>query len=693
MQEPMVEVAPDSEEAAFPTEITFELGTDETKTSHVYESGIMKETWQDGDAVFVAPSGKAGKGACYRIKSGGASTGTFTADKSITTTSSSFNSYYPGDYIQNDVQFNNFTYGGQVQKKSDPTAHLSEYMTMRKTTSHSKYSTVYDVSSVSFQGGDHSGCMRFVLSGMTFKNPYKITLSVIQNGKVASSVLNLSNYLSSYTEDSTSSDYYEGLQTTSSLSLELEGYGEETSLEAFMALSNYDMTLSSGSTLRVTVYAGSEAYYSDTRLSKKITIKGGYCSTLTVDGGWTKKAGDYTQYSWDGDVVTLQESGTGPDLIFMGDGFIKEDFDNGTYDRLMRAVCSEFFGIEPFTTLKSGFNAYYVKVVSPQRIEATNCEYDGAINSGNETKLSVAFEANSTGIEGDDELALAYAFEAVGEDINRLYDATIIILANQDCHAGTCYNWFVDSGTDYGAGPAVSYFALGSEEGERADLVQHEAGGHGFGKLDDEYFYDDITESDLTSSDLSNLADYWEEYDAEREYGFWRNTDKYLDQSFLNKMKSYGSYSLTTAENVYWHDMIGTSNNYESEDVESLGVYKGGATYCFGFCRPTYDEDASIMNYSGQFNAVCRRQIYYRYRRLTGQLTTNCWGKSSELSSFLEWDATILPKILPATKASTATRSSMLERRSRLPRPVMVHARWENGKLVPTEKQVSVFKD
>ena len=112
--------------------------------------------------------------------------------------------------------------------------------------------------------------------------------------------------------------------------------------------------------------------------------------------------------------------------------------------------------------------------------------------------------------------------------------------------------------------------------------------------------------------------------------------------------------SLTTEANVLWHDLFGTANDYENPSVESLGVFQGGFTYDVGFCRPTEDGAKSIMNKNtGIFNAPSRRAIYYRARRLSGEVTSNCYGTSEELDAFLNWDASVfLPTKCALTRSS-----------------------------------------
>ena len=357
----------------------------------------------------------------------------------------------------------------------------------------------------------------------------------------------------------------------------------------------------------------------------------------------TFKSGDYIQYDWDGEVVTLQEGIEGVDIILMGDGFIKKDFDDGTYDRIMRKTYEEIFSIEPYATLKSNFHVAYVKAVSPERVLATNTGQNGAINSGTNTKFSTKFTAYSTNISGDNRLAREYASKALdGEDGERIESATVVVIINQECHAGTTHT-SIYGDEDYSKSSSVAYCALGLDEEDFIKSIHHEICGHGYGKLADEY----------TSTRTLTTTQPWEQMDSYHRRGLYRNVDKYVNQNLYDRFE--GAYELTTTQNVYWSDMFGTANNYESNGVESLGVYEGAYLYPTGFCRPTQDGSRSIMYRSvGTFNAISRRQIYYRTMRLSGQIATDMYGTEEELNRFLEWDAqNMLPKMV-TTRAGAA---------------------------------------
>jgi len=659
------------EAACLPLEMVMTLD-DETRTSHTYDYGtnILKTAWADGDVVYVAPGGYSSKGCCYHRKNGN----TFVADKSLSANYNNIYYYYPGDVIVNDNTFRNFSYEGQIQKKSDPKGHLGAYHTMRQRLS--KSSDSFDLSEVSFKGCSQSGCIRFNLSGTTFKNPTKLIFSIIEDGVATASYLYSNNYLSSYINDSAYGVTANGLQGASSLSINLEGYGTESSLEVFMMLSNWDMTIASGTKMRVSVI-GDESVYADTDITSSVTMKGGYCSILTVNSGWKTLNGDYNDYAWDGDIVTLQRGQkSGLDLVIMGDGFIKEDFDNGTYEDYMVKTYNAFFAVFPYNVLKPDFNVYYIKTVSPERVNATNTGSNGATNTGTTTRFGAKFTANSTNIKGNTALARQLAKTCFTTNANeRIKDATIIVVVNQACHAGTCHTSRISGNPyDYGQSSSVAFCALELSETKRCNTIRHEAGGHGFGKLADEYY-----SSNPSTFDTSK----WTSLATDHGYGSSRNASKYVTLNFKTRYPEVSATN-TAASEVLWYDMFGTRNNYESEDVESLGIFEGGKTMKFGFCRPTeLSANSIMMSNGGIFNAICRRQIYYRYRYLTGQITNNCWGTSAELNAFLTWDAENFLDTRSSSSASLVQfRPPMLDEDADLlplGEPVIEEGKWVDG--------------
>lgn len=279
-------------------------------------------------------------------------------------------------------------------------------------------------------------------------------------------------------------------------------------------------------------------------------------------------SGDYSQ---DGKVTTLQEAseGAGIELVLMGDAFSDRQIADGTYDTVMEKMMEAFFGEEPYTSYRSLFNVHSVKVVSATE----GYEHGGQTLGG--------YFGDGTLVGGNDQLCMQYALNAVPEE--KMDNTLIIVAMNSTAYAGTCWMYYPNAG-DYGQGLSVAYFPIGESDEGLAQLVHHEAGGHGFSKLADEYAYEAM--GTIGQSEIDNRKQM-------EPYGWWKNAD-FTDDP----------------ERVKWSHFLAD----ERYQYDGLGCFEGAFTYWKGAWRPTYN---SIMryNYDG-FNAPSREAIWYRIHKL-----------------------------------------------------------------------------
>lgn len=296
-----------------------------------------------------------------------------------------------------------------------------------------------------------------------------------------------------------------------------------------------------------------------------------------------------SDYQNDGLTSLLQKSSTGSgiDLILMGDAFSDRQIADGTYSGVMQNAMEAFFSEEPYKSYKNYFNVYTVNVVSMTE------GYDQAGQA-----LESGF-GEGTFVYGNDKKVIDYAKKAISED--RLDDAAIIVMMNKDAYSGTCYMFDAPDG-DYGRGLSIAYFPVNSIPDNFNGLVLHEAGGHGFAKLADEYAYE--TNGTINYNNISAIR-------ANEQYGWWKNID------FTNDPTQ-----------VKWSQFISDSRYVN----ENIGCYEGGLTYWSGVWRPT---ENSIMRYNnGAFNAPSRYAIWYRINKLA--FGENWYGSYED---FVEYDA------------------------------------------------------
>lgn len=386
------------------------------------------------------------------------------------------------------------------------------------------------------------------------------------------------------------------------------------------------------------------------RINRSITIT--QRSKILLDSEIELEPTDGFDNTQDGIVVLQTASkGSGTDIIIMGDGFSKRDFvQEMNYKAVMEQTYEDFFSIEPYASLKEYFNVYYINAVSEDAHDATpyfdsDGNQNGAVNGNANTCFSTVFKPGSTSISGDNDEVIRYAKQALrykggpdGDPCNseseinaRINKSLMIVMSNVECYAGTCViTWMRDPSDDYGASYSIAYCSLGNgKEDQRRLTVIHEAGGHGFGKLADEY-----EASTYTSFSTSE----WYELRNLHSYGIDRNVNEYWTYE-ESLMWSSLDWEYTTEDNVYWAPLLNC--NYDYEASEGLGIYKGGDTYSNMFCRSSVNSVMRNQHSSnGQyFNAISRWAIWYRVMRLTS--STSSTDFNSSITEFLEFDKNI----------------------------------------------------
>lgn len=307
--------------------------------------------------------------------------------------------------------------------------------------------------------------------------------------------------------------------------------------------------------------------------------------------GWNEELYLSSDFSQDGVVTALQtaSAGNGIDVIIMGDAYSDRQIADGKYTKDISRAIEHLFAEEPYKSFRDLFNIYQVTAVSK-----------GEGYGAGATALEGYF-GDGTEVGGNQTKVLEYARKAISDD--RMDEALIIVIMNREYYAGTCYMYSPSLTGDWGGGTSISYFPLGTDEDVFAGLIRHEAGGHGFSKLGDEYAYEHMGVIPQTEVDNANL---WTKM-----FGWWKNVDFISDPT-----KVKWSHFLTDERYAY----------------DGLGVYDGAFTYWTGAYRPTYN---SIMNQNvGGFNAPSRESIYYRIHKLA-------YGADWEYDyeKFVEWDA------------------------------------------------------
>ena len=339
--------------------------------------------------------------------------------------------------------------------------------------------------------------------------------------------------------------------------------------------------------------------------------------------------------SQDGTVGTLQTAseGNGINIVLMGDGYSDRQIERGDYLTDITNAYNAFFSVEPYSNYKEFFNVYYVIAVSDNE----------GFAEGNSTVFEGQLSDAGSAVSGNDATVFEYTKKAVSEE--KMDETLTIVVMNDLRYGGTCVMYSDPASTgDWGSGAAIAYLPLSSSSAHDtfAQVIHHEAGGHGFAKLADEYWSGNDTITDEAKAD----------YVQWMTGGFFKNVD------FTNSQTE-----------VKWAKFL-ADDNYAND---GLGLFEGGlAYYAYGVYRPT---EESIMRFNvGGFNAPSREAIYYRIHKLA-------YGADWEYDyeKFVEYDA--INRKSPAQAQTAQKRRANYVERTFEPThpPVIVKGSWRDA--------------
>lgn len=294
------------------------------------------------------------------------------------------------------------------------------------------------------------------------------------------------------------------------------------------------------------------------------------------DKGYTTSCGvSQCSYDYDEDeVITLQKAtrGNGVNLVFLGDGYNNKDIANGTYLKDMKQQMEYFFGVEPYTTYRDYFNVYTAIALSQE-------SGVGTVNTLCDNKFETTFTGGAS-LQCNTNDVFKYAMRMPTVNSGNLSQTLIVLTPNTTDYGGVTSMW-ADGSAIAITPKSADYYPYDSR-----GIVQHEAGGHGFGKLGDECVY--------LNSFIQNSASE-AEFNAAKANGWYENL------SLTNKMHE-----------VPWAHLI--FNNKYNEVVD---IYEGGFMYARGVFR---SELNSCMNNSvPYFNAISREAIVKRIKQYAGE--------------------------------------------------------------------------
>lgn len=323
-----------------------------------------------------------------------------------------------------------------------------------------------------------------------------------------------------------------------------------------------------------------------------LTIKGMAKNADSRDGKvvFRLKDKDYThecsvsQYGYEygeDEWITLQKATKGNNgginIVLLGDGFNAKDIASGKYLKDIKQEVEYFFGIEPYKTYRDYFNVYTAIPLSTE-------SGVGTVNTIRYNRFNTTF-TGGVGLKADYDEVFDYALGAPTVNKGNLNQTLIIMVPNSTDYGGICQMW--EDGSAIAFCPQSTYgYPL-----DTRGVIQHEAGGHGFGKLGDEYIYHNAFIDFCGCSCCGHVL----EFNAAKSLGWFDNLE------LTGKMHSVG-----------WSHLI-----FDDRYSDIVDIYEGGYMHNRGVFR---SEPNSCMNNDiPYYSTISRESIVKRIKAYAGE--------------------------------------------------------------------------
>lgn len=286
---------------------------------------------------------------------------------------------------------------------------------------------------------------------------------------------------------------------------------------------------------------------------------------------------EYRENEW----LTLQKATRGNNgginIVILGDGYDAKDISSGDYLTNIKQEVEYFFGIEPYTTYRDYFNVYTAFPLSTE----TGV---GTVNTIRYNRFNTTY-TGGVGLTADYDEIFNYALNAPTVTQDNLKQTLIIIVPNSTDYGGITQMW--EDGSAIAFCPLSTYgYPLDSR-----GVIQHEAGGHGFGKLGDEYIYHNAF------IDFCNClcCGHTDEFNNAKNLGWYENL------SLTGKMHE-----------VPWSHLI-----FDNRYSDIVDIFEGGFMHNRGVFR---SEQSSCMNNNiPYYSTISRESIVKRIKRYAGE--------------------------------------------------------------------------
>lgn len=291
-----------------------------------------------------------------------------------------------------------------------------------------------------------------------------------------------------------------------------------------------------------------------------------------------------TQYGYqyaEDEFLTLQKATKGNNgginIVILGDGYDAKNISDGSYLTDIQEEVEYFFGIEPYATYRDYFNVYTAFPLSTE-------SGVGTINTIRYNRFGTTF-TGGVGLKCDYDMVFDYAMKAPTVNSGNLDQTLIIIVPNSTDYGGICQMW--ESGAAIAFCPKSTYgYPLDSR-----GVIQHEAGGHGFGKLGDEYIYHNA----FIDFCGCTCCDHVFEFLSAKSLGWYDNLE------LTGKMHEVG-----------WSHLI-----FDPRYSDIVDIYEGGFMHNRGVFRS--EQNSCMNNDIPYFSTISRESIVRRIKRYAGE--------------------------------------------------------------------------
>lgn len=295
------------------------------------------------------------------------------------------------------------------------------------------------------------------------------------------------------------------------------------------------------------------------------------------DKGYTTSCSvSQCSYDYDEDeVITLQKAtrGNGVNLVFLGDGYNNKDIANGTYLKDMKQQMEYFFGVEPYITYRDYFNVYTAIALSQE-------SGVGTVNTLCDNKFETTFTGGASLMCNTNDV-FKYALRMPTVNSGNLNQTLIVLTPNTKDYGGVTSMW--------ADGSAIAITPKSSDiyPYDSRGIVQHEAGGHGFGKLGDEYIYH--------NSFIQTCPPCMAAFETAKSNGWYENL------SLTAKMHE-----------VPWSHLI-----FNDKYSAVVDIYEGGFMHSRGVFRS--ELNSCMNNNIPYFSTISREAIVKRIKQYAGE--------------------------------------------------------------------------